>query len=54
MRTIKSVLGVFVALLVIWLVLGLLLRLVAALFIVVALLLAAGVVITAISAAKRH
>ena len=49
MRTVKSVFGIFVALLVIWVVLGLLLRLVAALFIVVALLLAAGVVISAIS-----
>jgi hypothetical protein len=53
MSAVKGALITFIALLVLWVVLGLLLRLVAALFIVVILLLAAGVVISAIYAVIR-
>jgi len=50
MRTVKWLIGVFAALLVFWVVLGLLLRLLAALVIVVAVLLTAGVVTAAVYA----
>lgn len=53
MRAIKSLLGIFAALLVFWVVLGLVLRLMAALVIVVAMLLAAGVVIAAVFAVTK-
>lgn len=54
MSTIKSVLVTFIGLLVLWVLLGLLLRLMAWLFIVVALLLVAGVVISAIFTVFRR
>jgi len=55
MRTVKWLIGVFAALLVFWVVLGLLLRLMAALVIVVAVLLTIGVVAAAVYAAiKLH
>jgi len=54
MSAVKGVLAAFVSLLVLWVVLGLLLRFVAVLFIVVALLLAAGVVVSAIYAVIRR
>jgi hypothetical protein len=54
MRTLRNAAIVFAALLVLWVVLGLLLRLMALLFIAVALLLVGALVVTAISAALRR
>ena len=54
MRAVKGILGTLIALLVLWVVLGLLLRLMATMFIVVAVLLAGGIVAVAIAGVRRR